>query len=596
MDDNSQPTPPAPEPDPTGGSLPPSTPTAATAPAAPAWWSRWHRLVFAGIGSVVVLGVSAAALLFLLQPAASIERMVPATTDVYVLANLDPSVAQKVNLMQVVHRFPDASTDQKISDQLDKWLKDSGLSYSHDLQPWLGSGVALAVEIPSGKDHAPSAVFAISKDDAKAQAFLANLRTGKYTLNSNKAVLQTAGVHQYSVRDYTWQDKSYDGITISMGTPKSAGEDPIAYAIVDHVVVTTNSEAFLHEIIDTEHGHGARLVDTAQYKATLSKLPSDRIAVAYLNGKNLSSRLKNQLKTPAMSGLGSLSSLSDLDAFQGAALVLSARSDGIVGDVAVRIDSSKLSASTRQAMSNAGHPSTVISWVPASSDAFLAFGNLRQTIQSLLDQVGTDPSVQQSTDELGLTGPQGVLSHLTGDFAFEVEINRSFIPAGAVMIGTNSTPAMRSFFAGVLTLATAGSGVQVTPKNTTYRGVTVTTVTVPSWGPSSIFAPSYAAVDGMGVMASNVAELRAIIDAHKGNSGIDHDASYEAAIHASLPNPGSVFYVAVDRLVSTVQSAPSSSPVVTLKNNANLTPLHAFIVTSSSSQDGILERIILFIE
>jgi hypothetical protein len=364
------------------------------------------------------------------------------------------------------------------------------------------------------------------------------------------------------------------------------------------VVVVTNDEGFMHEIIDTDHGRAARLVDTTQYKATLAKLPSDYIAVGYLNGKNLSARVKDQLRTPALSGLGGLSSLNNLDAFQGAAVVISARSDGIVADAAVKIDSSKLSVATRAALTNAGHPDKVISWVPASTDAFLAFGNLRQTIQSLLDQVGTEPSVQQSTDEIGLTGPHGVLQHLTGDFALEVEINRGFVPAGAVMIGTDNAAAMREFFAGIFTLASASSGEPVAPTKNTYRGVALTTLSMTSLGPTDLFAPTYAVVDGMGVMASNVAEMKAIIDAHKNQSGIDHDATYETASRASLSNYGSVFYVNIGRLVSTLQSAPLGSPVggLGMKDNANLAPLRAFIVTSSSSPDGFLERVILFIE
>lgn len=597
MNDNSQLTPPAPDgPSSSGGGQGGGS---LTAPASPSFWARWHWPIIGAGGALVLVAGAAIALSLVLKPAVSIDRMVPASSDFYLNVNLDPSLAQKMNLLQAVHHFPDTSTDQKISDLLDKSLKGSGLSYSGDIEPWLGSGVGVAGKIPSGNAQAPSALFAVSKDDTKAQAFLSNVRAGKYSVSTGqKKVFQTVGAKPASPQDYTWSERSYDGITVTVGTPKSAGVQPIAYAIVDHVVVATNDEGFLHEIIDTEHGRAARLVDTAQYKATLAKLPSDHIAVGYLNGKNLASRVKEQLKTPAMSAIGGMSSLNDLDAFQGAAVVISARSDGVVADAAVKIDSSKLSTSTRQALANAGHPDKVIGWVPASSDAFLAFGNLRQTIQSLLDQVGTQPSVQQSTDEIGLTGPHGVLSHLTGDFALEVEINKSFIPAGGIMIGTDNATAMRTFFAGTFTLASATTGEPVAPTKTTYRGVALTTLSMPSLGPGELFAPTYAVVDGMGVLASNVAEMKAIIDAHKNQSGIDHDATYETASHASLSNYGSLFYVNVGRLVNTLQSAPSGSTVGTLglKSNANLAPLRAFIVTSSSSPDGFLERVILFIE
>lgn len=605
MDDSTQLTPPAPEPDPTGGSVP-STPSPAVASATPSWWSRWYRLVIAAAGVAIVLGVAATALLLVLKPAPSIARMVPATADVYLNVNLDPSVTQKMNLLQAVHRFPDTSTDQKISDLLDKWGQTSGVRYSRDIEPWLGSGIGLATKVPSGSSDlwsasmAPAATLAVSRDDARAEAFLGNIRAGKYTIASTqKAVFNGAGASVYSPQNYTWQDKSYDGITLTVGTPRTNGPQQIAYAIVDHVVVVTNNEAFLREIIDTAHGRAPRLVDSAQYKATIAKLPSDYIAVGYVNG-SIAARVKDQLRTPMASSLGGLGNLNQLDAFQGAAMVISARSDGIVADATIRVDSSKLSPATRQLLNHAGRPDKVIGWVPASTDAFFAFGNLKQTIQSLIDQVGSQPSVQQSTDEIGLTGPHGVLSHLTGDFAIEVGINRAFVPAGAVMVGTDSAPAMRVFFVRIMSLATEGSTDQPAPTTSTYRGVMITTITDPSWGPVNLFAPSYAVVDGMGVVASNPSELKAIIDAHRDHSGVDHDATYVAASQASLSNAGSVFYVAIGRLVNTLQSAPAGSPIGalhdTVSRNGDLAPLRAFIETSSSSQDGILERLIVFIQ
>jgi len=587
-------TPPPGDPGPSTPAMPPA------ATPVPGWWARYRRFLIPAAALAIIATAAAAALVLVLKPTPSIEKMVPASADVYGLVNLDPSVAQKMNLLHTVHRFPDTSTDQKINDLLDKWLKDSGLSYSRDVQPWLGSHIGFAAKLPAGGKDAPSAILAVSRDDQKAQAFLGSVRAGKFKItNGQKPVFRDVTEAVKAPPDYTWQDKSYDGITIAVGTPKTPGLQPVAYAIVDHIVVATNDEALLREIIDTAHGRASRLVDSAAYKTTLTKLPTDYLAVFYANGKSIVARMKDQLTTPMASSLGSLRGISDLDAFQGAAVVVSARSDGIAADVAVRIDGSKLSASTRAALSNAGHADKTIGWIPGSTDGFFAFGNLKQTIQSLLDQMGTQPSVKESTDQLGLTGPHGVLPHVTGDFAFEVEIARDFTPAGAVLIGTDSPPAMRTFFAGILTLATAGSYGQSTTRTSMYRGVTLSTSSSSSWGADALFAPSYAVLDGMGVMASNPSELKAIIDAHKDHTGIDHDATYVAASRASLSNAGSVFYFAIGRLVDTLQSAPAGSPIASLHVHAtdsNLTPLQAFIVTSSSSADGILERLILFVK
>src|SRR5437899_4241454 len=556
-------------------------------PAAPptrTWWARHRRLLIPAAGLAVVGAAAAAALVLVLTPRTSVEKMVPATVDVYAVANLDPSASQKLNLLRAVHRFPDTSTDQKLAEQLDKALKDSGITFTGDIQPWLGAQVALAVRIPDGNADPPLAFFAVSKDDAKAAAALAKIRTGS------------------EGKKYVWHDTAYGGITITVGSPStstkpsSAGLKAGAYAIVDHVVVIASSDALIREIIDADQGRSARLVDSADYKATLTKVPSDRLALVYVNGQSVLSHLKTQLTTPLAASLAGIKGLGDAEAFQGAALALSARQDGIVADVAVRLDAGKLSASTRDALLHAGHATTVISWIPSSSDGFFAFANVNRTIQSALDQAGPDPAVRRATDSVGLTGTQGILAHLTGDFAVEAELDRSFFPTGAVMLGTDDANRMRSFFTGILGLAAPGQAGR--PTTTTYRGVTITTMAISGIGSQDHFLPAFAVLDGMGILASTPTELKAIIDAHTDHTAITRDATYGAAATASLSNPASVFYLDLAKIVKAIETAPAGSSVQVfhLKATANLTPLRAFMLTSESGPDGIVERFVVLVQ
>jgi len=62
-----------------------------------------------------------------------------------------------------------------------------------------------------------------------------------------------------------------------------------------------------------------------------------------------------------------------------------------------------------------------------------------------VETVTGDPSIKGSTDALGLTGPGGVLSHLTGDAAVEVEV-ASGTPAGALLLRTDDAASMKAFF------------------------------------------------------------------------------------------------------------------------------------------------------
>src|SRR2546428_12364633 len=361
-------------PGPTSHALPPTPPRRTG-------FARYRRLLIPAAGLAVVSAATAAALVLVLTPRTSVEKMVPATLDVYAVANLDPSASQKLNLLRAVHRFPDTSTDQKLAEQLDKALKDSGITFTGDIQPWLGAQVGLAVRIPQGNADPPLAFFAVSRDDAKAASALAKIGPGPQG------------------KKYVWHDTTYGGVTIAVGSPtastkpSSTGLKAGAYAIVDHVVVIASSEALVREIIDADQGRSARLVDSADYKATLTKVPADRLALVYVNGQSVVSHLNSQLTTPLAASLAAIKGLGDAEAFQGAALALFARQDGIVADVAVRLDSGRLSASTPGAFTHAGHAVGVIGWIPSSSDAFFAFASLNRTIQSALDQAGSRRSV-----------------------------------------------------------------------------------------------------------------------------------------------------------------------------------------------------------
>src|ERR1700681_1794244 len=276
-------------------------PSASIAPAAPQSWLLQRRRLLIPAAAVLALGaVSAAAVLLLVKPSGTVEKMVPATADVIAVANLDPSVTQKVNLLRAVHSFPDYKTDKAISDKLDAVLKGSDISFSGDIQPWLGSEIGFSARLNLGSaTDSPAAFYVVSRDDTKARAMLAKLRASKWA------------------KDYQWKDETYSGITISVGTPKGSTSGKAgAYTIVDHVVVFATSCALVHEIIDTDQGRAARLVDSSDYKATLAGLPSDRIGVVYVNGKSLVGSVKQQMATtPALSL--ALKNINDVDALQG---------------------------------------------------------------------------------------------------------------------------------------------------------------------------------------------------------------------------------------------------------------------------------------
>lgn len=584
---------PASQPDP--GPVVPIAPSAAP----PTWFLRHRRLLIPAAAVVAAGAISAAAVLLLAKPASTIEKMVPASADAIAIANLNPSVTQKANLLRAVHSFPDTKTDKAIDEKLDEAFKDSGFTFTADIKPWLGPqiGVSATLNLGSTKDS-PAAVYLASRDDAKARAMLAKLRSGKYGAK------------------FQWKDETYNGITISVGTPTVSSEKAVAYSYVDHVVVFATTSAQIHDIIDADQGRAPRLVDSSDYKATLAGLPSDRLGYLYINGTSLVASAKKEMaSTPSLSL--ALKNMNDVDALQGIAGTLSANRDGLLADVLVKLDQSKLSPATRQAFAHPGRADAVVSWIPKSSDAFLAFTSLNKTIQTVLDQSGNEASVKAGTDAVGLTGPGGVLQHLTGDAGLEVELSPKGVPAGAILLGTDDARSMSAFFGRILVLADgassgfSGSGAgssfgSAAPAKTghvttsTYRGVVITSWTSGTLGQLGVsgFKPSYAVLDGMGILASTPDEAKAVIDAHKGGTTIASDPTYKTASAASLAQPSAILYVDIARLVDAIRKSPFGAQAGLKpgsKESANVDPLQAVIVSARSDGDKASERIFVIV-
>lgn len=591
---------PAPAPDPAG--VPPLAPVVAP-PAHRSWFARHRRLLIPAAGVLALGAVSAAAVLLLAKPNATVEKMVPATADVIAVANLDPSIAQKVNLLRAVHSFPDYKTDKAISDKLDAAFKDSGFSFTTDIQPWLGSEIGFSAQLNlANATTSPAAFYAVSRDDTKARATLAKLRASKWG------------------KKFQWKDETYNGFTISVGTPTVATEKANAYSYIDHVVVIATSSAMIHEIIDTEQGRAPRLVDSSDYKATLAGLPSDRVANVYVNGKSLVANFKKEVATTPALGVA-LGNMNDVEALQGIGATLSANGDGLLADSLVKLDTSKLAPATREALAHAGSTDVVLRWIPKGSDAFLAFSNLNRTIQTVLDQAGSDPSVTAGTNAIGLTGPGGVLPHLTGEAGLEVEFGSNGLPAGAILLGTDNAASMSAFFGKLLALAEgaassgfggsngSGLGSSASPglgapsaagriTTSTYRGVVITSWTSPGLSQLGAFSPSYAVLDGMGIAASTPDEVKAIIDGHKGAATIASDPTYKTASAASLAKPSAIVYVDIAKLLDAIRQSPFGSQAglgVNSTTGANLAPLRAFMLTATSQADKAVERFFVMI-
>lgn len=530
----------------------------------------------AGAALVLIVALVVVLFFFVLRHQAAIDKLVPDSADVVVVANLDPSVSQKANLLRLSGKFPKLKTSQDLSRQLDDTLnqgfKGAGLSFDQDIKPWLGSRIGLSVTV---SDRPAVLLMVDSRDDAKAKAALRKVR------NSD----QGKAMH--------WSDKTYQGQTVSVGT-STDGSEPAVYAYVDHTVLLSNNEGLVHDAIDADRGAKGRLADSTQYKSTLALLPADHLLLIYADG----TRIDRQLKDSLRSGSGGVpaSSLNQVDAFRSLGFALSAQPDGLAADLQIRLDSSKLDASTRTALSQRKSLTALINRVPSKAYAFLATNSIKQTAQALADQAArSGPDAKQALDQLGLTGPRGALDHLTGLAAVELSPSSSPAPGGALILTTDDPGGLQRVFDNLVSSAQSSGSASL--QRQTYKGVDVTIVNDPSFSQQG-YAPAYAVTGNLGIVGTTPDQVFSIIDAAGGQYRVGNDPVYAEAASRVDRDPDTIAFLDITQGAAEIRAAlPADGQGQYDRDVApNIQPLKALILTGKQQPDRISERLFLRIQ
>lgn len=555
---------------------------------------RW--VVAVGLGGVGLAAVGAAAVALVLapKPTQAIDRMVPASADGYVAAYLDPPLSQKLNLLGLAHRFPDLKTDADIRTSVDRWLdkafETAGLSFSQDVRPWLGSQVDFIAEVQSTTPEdktPPVALLAVSKDDARARAALGRLRTGSVG------------------QPMAWSEESYQGIPISVGTPSgNAIKEPLVYAVVDHTVVLASSEPLVRAIIDADAGKRPRLIDSPDFRTALGRVPADKLVFAYLNGRAAARTVTSRLSGAKQNPLGADPAKYDqLAAAQIIAFAVVAKPNGLVADLEVKVDPSRLDAASRNALTASGNAASMAGWIPKRAYGFVATVGLKASLTALVETFKSDRQTAQQLDGFGITGANGVLAHLTGEAALEVEPGRTRYPGGAVLIGTNDRPGMERFLQRLTdTLAplsqglTQGSSPGVTVHHTTYHAAVITTLGVGDLGGAG-YAPSYTVTQGFAIIGSSLAEVEAVINAHETGVTIATSDRYKAAVGQAVTNPSGLFYADIGAIATASRPLlpPAEQQKYDSKVDPYLRPITAVIMTSQGTSSSLSELVFVLI-
>jgi len=464
-----------------------------------------------GIASAIVMCVVlvTAGGFYVLSGAAGAKSLTagvaPKNTVAFLEVRTDLPGDQHSKLADFMSHFPGFMDRSQFNTGLDELLNrmtravSPDLTYTSAFKPWMEGEVSIAVtDIGSAVPQVsgPTAVSAAApgvvaivalKDHDAAKTWVANELT-------KSGVATTAS--------------QYAGTTLySFGTGLDAG----AYALTDQDLLMGTIQG-VEAALDS-HTAGS-LADNPNYQAAMNSLSGDSLARFYVDPATI---VKAEL-----SGMSTM--MGSIGASSSAANVLGEIPAWIAGNV--RADSGQLMVTvvmprsgTAQTADNS-HVSRLASSLPGSTVLVTEVHGLGKTLTTTLSavqkQMPNDSSLGQIQSALGLVGGLDWI----GDASVVVTKNGSIYDGGVVVEATDATTAGAKVALLHNVLALAGSSLNATSRDETYKGVNITLIHVASTPDSTVggLDIAVAAKDKLIVAGVDDAFVKAVIDTASGSS------------------------------------------------------------------------------
>jgi hypothetical protein len=489
---------------------------------------------------------------------------IPTDADAVVAIYLDPAASQKVNLLRMADEIPSLGTREDISGQIEDTIDQSlsSVGLSHEDLDWIGSEVAITMNLPqAGTRDLPVVTALIAADDeAAASATLTTLREEDPSASG-------------------WQHEDHDGIDVWVGED-DAGE-PVAYALVDGVVVLANSVAAVDGVIAASGGQVDTLAASSAFQEATADLPEGRLALAYTDPSSLAGSL---VELPD-AGLDPSLTEGSLDALTGFAMSVSAEPDGLAIDAQVTYDPDRLTPELQATLTTAPYDDPLLRGVPPDSLVVMSQGWLAPTFEAMVSQL------EEVAPQIAAAIDPAFLDSLTGDVALAV---MPTVPgamlSGVVMVGTDDEAAMEATIRSLVDV-TASAG-RARWKSQDHGGVEVTTLV--DRNNFTSFAFSYAVVDGAGVLGVSPEAVFAVVGTSQGGSSVASSAAYLDAMSA-VPSGATSVYVDIDGLADAIRAQVPPGQVDEFNESAGSTMDHldAFVLGAETSETSQHVRMFL---
>jgi hypothetical protein len=569
---------------------------------------------------VLVAGIAAGAIgaiRLLHTPGDSLSPMVPESTAVYGTAYVQPSGDQELNLDALAAKFPilanSSTRAQWINGLLDDALSEIGLHHG-DVVPWLGAQVGLSVDSQglvgsNSGSGSPYALYVSTVNDAATQAALQKVRA---TLSGNKdGITYDFTTEQYQGLTITTETESlaplFQNISsqltgLSSPTPTTTVTDTTtdtftvaSYAVVDHVLVMAGSPSYLKEIIDTDQGRRAGLDASSDYHTVLGQLPSERLGLIFVDYPAILTALQGAASGEANAGVSIQPALDALRAYRGMGMSAEAEADGLAIDSVTDYDASQLSADQQAMLATTPDVNAAAAITPASAAAFYGFAGTHYVVQEVVD------SLEQISPDVGTfisqSGLGTVLGDLTGDLGVELDTGQAGSPAGALIVGTTDSAATRNFLDSVIpsvigqTVVPGVSEPAPSLSHVTYRGVDITVYDLPAADDSL----AWTVTGGNAIVATSLAEVKAIIDTMDGAPSLAQSSGY--AQTAGARDSVAVGYINVTQLTTLISSSLPADMRAGFEKDVvpNLRPIHSVSMTETNTSDETAAHVLIAI-
>ena len=366
-----------------------------------------------------------------------------------------------------------------------------------------------------------------------------------------------------------------------------------AYAFVGDTLVLGTTIG-VESIIDTDQG-GASLADSADFNATSEGLPDGRLAFVFVNVRTLLPLAQEMLSQVSGAAVGGLD-LSEFQAFRGIGMTISAEPDGLAVDIYEALDPTMLTERQKAAVAEL-HVNPLTPFVPADAFGVAQAEHVDTMIEAAVLQLeAASPGMAAQLSEAGITGPDGLLSALSGDVTLEVGPGTSGSPVnGALILGVNDTTKFETAVSRLIDLASrgscsgsSGSGSCAPPEWQTeeYKGTTISSL---SAGDGMSIA--YATLDGIAAIGAGPDSIKALIDAEAGEN-ITSSSTFTTA-QGAVPSRSAFFFLDLD---AALETAASNAPDPGLSQAIRvLGPIRAIAVGGENASDHTHVRFMIFI-